>query len=479
MRKGIFLMKILLAATILFLISCGGGGGGGTSSQPPSQNQQPTVNTTSAGIAVVSVNGQDIGLIPAGSSLTPVPLNPSQIGAYLTAAQVSCNKVGNQGYVCTVQGAPQTSFILDSCAADPILKKVVCIGYNSQKVAIFDLSQYLNTLNPADITVTECDLDPNITIPSTTFSGGSCINCGVAADPGDNRFIVASGDGFRVVGYSVNQTTGACDVKKTYLLSNYGIATVNENFSYNPQKNWILNPEYNTPAKFWIIDVNSDKAYSWDTTIDCSSLDPNNTNCSLWEIDSISIDTTTGIAIMSDEWKLNYILVDLGQANFNPTTNTFTAPYAMVYMQNTSDTRYTGTAIEPNSHIAFLEEEFGNGIAVLQLPSSSGSGGTFPTPASWSYNSLSMLPNDVCDASPGDGTANYWWSNPGDPHGLSIFTGSNNGVAYGIAISKSKDCIAIVNLQKFLNAPKASGFNYVDPNYDLFGNGVLYFIKIQ
>ncbi|WP_461829063.1 CARDB domain-containing protein [Aquifex sp.] len=442
------------------------------------------INTTSAGIAVVSTGNQDIALIPSGQSLAPVPLNPAASNIQPTALkpqQSNCRQIGNQGWVCSIGNPPQTTFTIDSCAADPVALKVVCIGYDSQNVAIFDISTYVNTLNPQDITVEECNLDPNKTIPRAGFSGGSCINCGVATDPGDNRFIVASGDGFRVVGYTIQ--SGACDVQKTYLLSDYNIASINENFAYDPQRDWILNPEYYVPfggsAKFWIIDVTNDKVYSWDKEISCANLDPNNLQCRFSELDSISIDISTGISIIADESFLTYLLVDLGQANFNTSNNTFSAPYTIAYLENTSALRYTGTAIEPTTHIAFMEEEFGNGIAVLQLPSASGSNGTFPVPTNWEYNSLNLTTNDVCDSNPGDGNGIYGWSNPGDPHGLSVFTASNNGVAYGIAISDTKDCIAVVDLQKFLNAPKAPNTDYVDPNYDLFSNGVLYYIKIQ
>ena len=436
------------------------------------------VNTTSSGVAVVSTGNTDIGLIPSSTSLTPIPLNPSQ------ATSLNCSKV-NQGWICPVLNlAPTVSFSLDSCSADPIAKKVVCIGYNSQNVSIFDLSKYLTTLNPKDITVKECDLSPNSSIPSASFSGGSCINCGVATDPGDNRFIVASGDGFRVVSYNVS-STGACDVKKVYLLSTYNIAEINENFAYDPQRNWIINPEYTVPAKLWIIDVAKDKVYSWNNTLDCATLNISDITCSSFlapSIDSVSIDTSTGITLMTIEYKLKSILVDLGQAVFNSSNNSFSAPYTVVDMVNVSTASgYSGVSIEPTSHIAFLSTFFyGNEVAVLQLPTSSGNNGIFPTPSQWLYNSFVIPYNDVCDANPGDGFAGYAWSNTADPHGLGILTSSVNGTPYGILISRAKDCIAVIDLKKFLNAPKIPGRNEVDTtNYDLISNGLLYFIKVK
>lgn len=448
-----------------------------------------SINTTSSGLAVISIGNQDIAFIPNRENLIPIPLNPNTTINFssLKTQQVSCNKIGNQGWVCSVPNLPTASFKLDSCSADPIAKKVVCIGNDSQKIAIFDISKYLQTQNPIDIQLQECNLDPKKYINYKNMIINPCRNCGVVTDPGDNRFIVSSGDGFRVVGYNILQD-GSCKIQKTYLLSRYNIFDVIDNFAYDPTRDWILSPEsyipsysHNEGAKFWIIDVKNDKVYKWEKKISCSNLAPPKSLCMLFGLDSVSIDPSTGIVIISDKNNLSHILVDLGQAKFNTSTNTFNAPYTMVYLPSTyASNALGGVSIEPSSHIAFLVENLNHNIAVLQLPSTSGTGGSFPTPPKWTHNSLFLYLIDVCDSNPGDGFAGYIWHNREAPsYGLSVFKASINGTSYGVLLSRDKSCVAIVDLKKLLFAPKKSDYSQVDFDYDLFSNNVLYFIKIK
>jgi len=441
---------VVLVGLMTILVNCGGGGGGSSSGNNTNNNTNNSTtantNTTSGGVGVVSVNGRTVAFIPGLGGLIPVIVDGTG------AAKPSLKTAG------VVRPAGTTAtFDMDSCSVDAVDWKVVCVGYASSKVAVFDIAAYVSSFNAADIAVTEHDLatsvSPTYVIPTISFSGGSCQNCGVAADPGEHRYIVASGDGYRVMPY----TSGTP-------LAYYGIP-ISENFGFDPENNWLLAPEYQAGLPFTaatgstvtqdmtfrIVNIGTGKTYSWDKKMACADIDP--VNCWSWETtDSISIDPVTKIATMGEEWTQAFLFVDLGQASFNDTTNTFTAPFSYLGLTDVANSNLwltTGTAVEPLSHMLLIAEELGSGIGVLQLPTASGAGNAFPSPAPWSYNSMLMPSNNVC------GTG-YSWGGFGDPHGLAIFTSQASGKPMGLLLDYSKQCAAVVDMKDFLAAAKST-----------------------
>ncbi len=71
------------------------------------------------------------------------------------------------------------------------------------------------------------------------------------------------------------------------------------------------------------------------------------------------------------------------------------------------------------------------------------------------------------------------WSNVGAPHGLSSFTSIIGGKPMGLLIDWSKQCMAIVDLEGLLAAPKEASTNEVSPGFDLPANHVVSFIPLQ
>ncbi len=445
--KHIILIPVFVAITfIVIILSCGKDNGG---TQPP-----PPATTTSGGMATINTGDTVIGFIPVGTGVIIIPLS---------------GKGSQQTQSISLKPQAQTkltlSFTVDSCTADGADLKVVCVGYDTSKIAIIDVSQYI--ASGATPTVTE--VNPGNTVYGS-FSGDDCINCGVLADQGDHRFIVSAGDGYRVFDY-----TGK--LLKSYL-SNSTMSLATENFSFDPVKNRIISPEYETPNNYlWVISLDNDKAYRWtkrmvDTTEDSANGLTGLPAYTTITADAASIDFNTGILTIGHEWEPMIIAINLNAATFNDSAGTFDAPYSIVPLSNVYSPGYeltTGMAIEPSSHLLFLEEEFGDAMGLVVLPSSSGSG----APSITEYTTAQIPdPSSVC-------TNVYGWYNVGDPHGLALFTGVVDGKPKGLLINDDKSCLAIVDLDGFRKAPKQSGTNQVDPTYNLVTNGVVQFISLQ
>lgn len=420
-----------------------------------------TVNATSGGVGVLSTGSSTIAFLPTGTGLVPLVVQQNTASASRGSLLAR-----------TASARVSANFTIDSCSVDGSAQKIVCVGYRSDKVAIFDISTYLTSLDENDISVEECSSGSGA--GSVSFSGGSCKNCGVATDPGDSRYVVASFDGIRTFDYT--STSGQCD-----LIDHYDIP-INENIGFDASRNWVITPEYDgfgsytkqdgtivrNEATMRIVNIETDDIYEWDKKILCSDLVEAGESCSWRETDAASIDLGTGMIALQEESVRATVLIDMSQASFDSTTKTFTAPHEYVPLENIS-ARTPGGAIEPSSHILFMEQEFGRGIAVLQLPDVGGSGSTFPTPtAGWEYNSANVPSNTVCNRSS--------WSNAGDPHGLAIFTGVVAGKAFGLLINGTKDCVALVDLKGLLDAPKATGSNIADSS-DVNFAGLFQFIK--
>ena len=464
--------KIGLFSMLMLIALLAGAGCQGSSSGGASQTTTVSSATTSGGLATINTGNLVIAFIPNTSGVSAVPIK--QNGSSFTTASY-------KGYSLKPESLPSPvtitiSFVVNSCAADAKNLKVVCVGYNSSKVAVIDVSGYISSGSAP--TVTEYDLGNTVT---SGFSGGSCLDCGVIIDPLDHGFIVSSGDGYRVVNYSGS-------VIKSFLSNATATPPVDlatENFGYDPVHDMIYSPEYadggsitSTDEYLWVIDVTKDKLYQWSHRMVDTTTDPvlgipelNSTGIGSMTADAVAMDPATGIMAIGHEWTPLLLALNMSAATFNASAGTFDAPYAVVPLQNVySPSGYltTGMVIEPSSHIMFLEGEFGDDIGAAQMPVTSPSGSFTVT----SYTSAQMpTPTTWC---PSVST----WSNVGDPHGLSAFTAVINKEPMGLLIDSSKTCLAIVDLNKLLAAPKQAGTNTVSSTYDLVANGVISFIGI-
>ncbi len=454
---------MVLVAVVVAVSGCGSSssGGGKAPSTSPSA-------TTSGGLATISTGNLVIAFVPNGTGVSAVPIQQSG-SAFTTASYggIKLNELTLSPITIT------TSFNVNSCAADAPNLKIICVGYNSSKVAVIDVSGYL--ASGAVPTVKEYDLGNTIT---SSFSGGGCLDCGVLPDATDKGFIVSSGDGYRVVNYSGT-------VLKSFLSDPTATTPVNlatENFGYDPVKNRIFSPEYETTNNYvWAIDVNSGKIYRWDKRMVDTNTDPSyglpeltSQGIPSLTADAVSVDPSTGLMTIGHEWTPLLLIFNMNAATFNGSTGTFDAPYDVTPLQNVySPSGYltTGMVIEPSSHIMFLEGEFGDDIGAAQMPSSAAAGSVTVT----SYTSAQLpTPTTYCPALSS-------WSNVGDPHGLSAFTAIVGGKPMGLLIDGTKACLAIVDLDGLLAAPKGTGTsaNQVSPAYDLLANHIVSYLPLK
>src|SRR5262249_10903279 len=100
-----------------------------------------------------------------------------------------------------------------------------------------------------------------------------------------------------------------------------------------------------------------------------------------------------------------------------------------------------------SSHLAIVTGEFGgNSFAILQLPSTSGSG--TPNLEDWAYVSSAVFPNEP------DGNI---FSAGNDPHTVTTYVSPNSGKATGLmASSPPPNCLAVIDMATVLGAPRAT-----------------------
>lgn len=398
---------------------------------PPAEKPPPGgVGGTSGGLATLVIEGKTLSFVPRGTEVLAFELEGARP---LATAGVRVQSAG-------------LSFEASACAADPVALKVVCVGYASSKVAVIHV-----TPRPFGLRVEEFDL--GLTDDAYAhFSGGECLNCGVLTDPGDDRFIVASGDGYRVLDYRGN-------LLASYLDPRY----VTENFGYDHRENRILAPEYERPdPKFWIIDLDDGRAYRWTKAMTDLPDVPSN-----FLADAAAIDTETGLAVIGHEWSPGLLFVDLKNASWDP-GGTFDADGAFLPLEGVftnMDWLTTGLAVESTHHIAFFVEEFGNALGAVRLPAEPG------LPDAPDYTSAAfggLAAPDPCQ----------FWTSVGDPHGLAVFTTPVGGKPRGLSVNADKTCLAVVDLDALLKAPQAPGTHRADPDYDLVSEGVVRYFEL-
>jgi hypothetical protein len=462
-KLSYFLGFILLAA----VANCGGSSSpADTTGTTPTTNTNTAVNSTSGSLATLTVGNDTLVFVPNGSSIgiTDMGSATTNTGLALTNSTIKKLSVNTT-----------TSFDVDSCTINVGDLVLACVGYNSSKVAIINISTYVQniidgvTAAASDLTTTEVDLG---NADTGSFSGGECINCGILADAEDHRFIVSSGDGYRVL-----DNTGA--VLKSYLsdlTATPAVSLSTENFTYDAVNNRIISPEYGTSNNFvWVINVDTDKIYRWNNRMVDISVDATDGLTGLTDVfafgieaDSTTIDTATGALLIADEDANGLLTINMNTVVFDDTTNTFDADFSVLPMANVGS-RLPGIAAESSNHYLFMEEEFGTGFAVAALPTAAATGAISITNFNWA----SMpVPTATC-------ASEFFWANAGDPHGLALFTSVSSGRSKGLLINGDKNCAAIIDLEDFLNATKETGTNQVATGTDLVADGIITFVSLE
>jgi hypothetical protein len=147
------------------------------------------------------------------------------------------------------------------------------------------------------------------------------------------------------------------------------------------------------------------------------------------EPDSAAADSNNGIIVVPEESGPVHV-IDLSQAVFEGAD--VTAPQQVL----TPTRRLTGVAVEPASHIAFLEGEFADNVGFLAI------------------DGLAALAGAITEATmpPLPGNAGGF-SNLGDPHGIAVTTGIIDNRPVGFVVDSGLRWVARIDLAQALALP--------------------------
>ena len=433
MRAG---WTVLGSACLLVALSgCGGSPGASTVATTAAAPPGSTLDSTTAAYGVLGTPTARIAFVPAPGGVTPFVLESTD------------GKAVTWGGTTALSNLPPTvplTFTASACTVDSDNLRTVCIGYGSSEIAVLDLSNFVSSLQISDIRLTEFDSGAG-SVPNV-YSGASCILCGVAADIGKKRFIVGGAGGFRVFDYGSTTPTAVYPIP------------VGENFAFLPQTGGasvIVAPEYlpnSGQRKLRVVDLDAGKVYAWDKNTDSvADLGAAGSVFQTSEVDAAAIDASTRTIVLSNEDTAAFMLVDFGQAVFDPTALTFSAPLAFALPDPATPVpRLSDLAISTSGSILLSHEEAGSTIGVTQLPTAWGSAGP---------GALGLLDlNDTALDHSACGTS-FVFAGKGDPHGLSLYAGLDGGQR-GLVIDASNSCAAVLDLVGLRDAPHSA----TDPN---------------
>lgn len=402
------------------------------------------INVTHGSSVLSSCNpGSSMGIISPGK----LPSGATPVTAYVPNGRwgggpdgVRVVPLEGSGTV----GAVMTPTTVNSCSSNSVTGESVC------------------TSNGTDVyLITGKTLNKTLTSGATgfaSFSGGSCMTCGVAVNSVANQAVIQ-------IGLTSSNALQFIDLKTNTVGTPVpSVNEVSEDILWDPFNNFVLSP--NERSNYDVFKVTGSGLPGPSTATEFA-----NHVSSAGEFDSAGADCTTGIALAGIEFTGNLYIADLKQATFTSgTPGTWAAPSQVQHFPEFAGLA-AGTsaiAVAPGStHLGIVAGEFGgNLVGAIQLPSKSGTG----TPAVVDYVAA-KIPQDP---------AGRPFSNGFDPHTTTAYTSPNNGKAYGAAAdwaSGTPDYVAVIDLQALLNAPRTAGTHTVDPAYDLLAHGVVRYVK--
>lgn len=314
--------------------------------------------------------------------------NASWYYHYTTGAQIVQVETGGGPAVPPVSVALPD--YINSCAGNPATGDAVCVANDANVYHVRGVG--------ATNTFTALTSGAN---NYAGFSGGSCLNCGVAVDSAGNFAVINEG-------FSPSPSTSALqtlDLSTDTFLPPFPLAhEVSENIAIDPNRGVVLSA--NEGSNYDLVAINSSGTISAEYA----------QYIGIGELDSSTEDCATGIALAPAEFTNTFVLADLTQAVFTPGAPGFwSAPHTNVTILGSYAAGLSGSAVAPGGqHLAVVTGEFGgSSFAVLKLPATSGSG--TPVLQDYAY---------VCAVN--GFSAGY------DPHTLTAYVSPNNGKSYAL-----------------------------------------------
>jgi hypothetical protein len=263
-----------------------------------------------------------------------------------------------------------------------------------------------------------------------TFSGGSCMTCGVAMDATHNKAVIAlnfgpanSVGGFQFLDLATSTFEPAF---ASMAPAPGGFATnISEDILIDPIRNLILSPDEGMNYELVNVATTTSPKF-FENTISSAPFP---------FLDSAGEDCSTGIALATDEESSGLFLADLTQATFTAgSPGTWTAASQFQTLVGVSLAAGTsGIAVAQGTHTGIVSGEFGgDAITAITLPATSGVG----TPAVVNWVTCSI----------GSG-----FSNGLDPHTVTAYQSPNTGDAIALLANFGASELAVVDLTKMLN----------------------------
>jgi hypothetical protein len=398
----------------------------------PTSKAGVTVSGAAAFSVISDASGDAAAYIPISSGLAIV-----KVASHGTLSAVHTNAESRAVRPLSTLPLPNPP---DECAPDLVHAQLYCLSFTS---AIVSVVHY----NPANVLATPTLLGTTTTdAPSTgvSFSGATCVICGIAFDPTDNAFIISTANGYELWSTSPGATVPLKTIP----------APISENFGYNAITDQIFSAWYGSDPfdatltfnGLDLIDIPSSSRYQ----LNDSSIAP-------FTPDAAAFDTKTNIGIAPEEDSYPVYMDDL-----NAPAAVYTAPTPVPYPLPSPYTRgyvgsYTSPVATPNpassfqtnlcpeetytsvdsvEDLGFFGSEYcaNDWIAVAQLPTAAGAMLAF------SNYVAAQLPNTPAGA----------FQSPLDPHAILVVNLPNICPDCGVLFNYDKSYIAVVDLNAFL-----------------------------
>jgi len=375
---------------------------------------QVKVTHTSATLSAC-VPTSSLGVVAPASGPAPVrAIVPNgSWGSGTTGIQIVQLETGG-GPVVPPASVSTGSDEINSCAGNPATGESVCVANNTKVY-------HLNSANVATPLTSGAS-------GFTSFSGGSCLNCGVAVNALTNQAVIAMAHSGSPSGTALQ----TLDLNTNTFAAPFDLSTqVSEDISIDPTRGYVLSP--NESSNYNIVQLNSlSGAFTGQFSHPITPFA---------EWDSAAEDCSTGIALTVGEFTNTVFMADLTQATFTSgAPGSWTGPTSQTSIIGSYSAGLSGVTVAPGSaHLATVTGEFGgSSFSVLQLPSTSGTG----TPGIVDYAYVQCITG---------------FSAGFDPHTVTAYTSPNDGKAYTVFASGPPPAIlAVVDMSAVLARPRAA-----------------------